>query len=91
MSSRLKIKRERSRLTEIISDRQMEGAAWMIRTEARGQSSEVIREEMDRLLVDYNRIMSTARNRTCLQKLMSGLHLYAQLITKICFTAVTAG
>lgn len=50
-------------MTEIISDRQMEGAAWMIRTEARGQSSEVIREEMDRLLVDYNRIMSTRKEQ----------------------------
>ena len=82
VSSKIKDKEERSRLTEIISDRQMEGAAWMIRTEARGQSSEVIREEMDRLLVDYNRIMSTARNRTCFTKLMSGASPYAQLITK---------
>lgn len=82
VSSKIKDKEERSRLTEIISDRPMEGAAWMIRTEARGQSSEVIREEMDRLLVDYNRIMSTARNRTCFTKLMSGASPYAQLITK---------
>lgn len=82
VSSKIKDKEERSRLMEIISDRPMEGAAWMIRTEARGQSSEVIREEMDRLLVDYNRIMSTARNRTCFTKLMSGASTYAQLITK---------
>jgi len=82
VSSKIKDTEERNRLTEIVSDGQREEAAWMIRTEARGQSSEVIREEMNRLIVDYNRIMSTARSRTCFTKLMSGDSPYTQLIKK---------
>ena len=59
-----------------------EGAAWMIRTEASRQRAEVIGEEMHRLEVDYNRIMSTACMRTCFSKLMSGDSPYTQLIKK---------
>ncbi len=82
VSSKIKDETERKRLTEMMAGRQTEGASWMIRTEARGRSSEEIEEEMERLMVDYNRIMSTARSRTCFTKLMSGDSPYAQLIKK---------
>ena len=42
----------------------------------------MIGEEMHRLEVDYNRIMSTACMRTCFSKLMSGDSPYTQLIKK---------
>ena len=82
ISARIKDTAERDRLTGIVSGEEIEGAAWMIRTEASGQRAEVIGEEMHRLEVDYNRIMSTACMRTCFSKLMSGDSPYTQLIKK---------
>ena len=82
ISARIKDTAERDRLTGIVSGEEIEGAAWMIRTEASGQRAEVIGEEMHRLEVDYNRIMSTSCMRTCFSKLMSGDSPYTQLIKK---------
>ena len=82
ISARIKDTAERDRLTGIVSGEEIEGAAWMIRTEASGQRAEVIGEEMHHLEVDYNRIMSTACMRTCFSKLMSGDSPYTQLIKK---------
>lgn len=82
VSAKIKDPDEKERLTAIVAKMPVEGAGWMIRTEAWGQAAEVIAEEMERLLVDYNRIMSTARSRTCFSKLMSGDSPYTQLIKK---------
>lgn len=82
VSAKIKDPTERERLIEIAAGRETDQAAWMIRTEAQGQTAEVITEEMERLLVDYNIIMSTARSRTCFTKLMSGDSPYTQLIKK---------
>lgn len=82
ISAKIKDIDERQRLTEIAAGRQPENGTWTIRTEAKGQKAETITEEMGRLEVDYNRIMSTAKNRTCFSKLMSGDSPYTQLIKK---------
>lgn len=82
VSAKIKDPVERERLSQCASSMTADGISWMIRTEARGKDVAVIQGEMSALQVDYNKIMSTGRMRTCYSKLMTGDTPYIQLIKK---------
>lgn len=80
ISSKIKSEDERERLRSIITDHTYTEMGWMIRTEAQDKTAETIHHEMDRLIVNHNKIMSIYKSRTCFSRLYSGDTVYEQTI-----------
>ncbi len=81
ISSRIRDKKERERLAQIISGKDPDHG-WTVRTLAEGREAPLIEDEMDKLLVDHNEIMSTYRMRTCYSVLRKGVTAYEQMIQR---------